>query len=105
MLSTVKFLAWWAGLSPAWDVCSLDPDAVEPIRHVDLSQMHWTIARIGVYQSSETMFQGPAKLHGFARFPGKGVVVQTLEGVLVDNQPWAPVALRHDAERRDANVF
>jgi hypothetical protein len=100
----MEFLTRWAGLSPAWDVRSLDPDAVEPIHYVDLSQMHWTIARIGVNQSSETTLQGPAKLHGFVRFPGKGVTVHTLEDV-VDNQPWAPVALRHDAERRDANGF
>jgi hypothetical protein len=57
-----------------------------------------------VHQRGEDALEGSAELHGFARGPFQGLAVHPGKRV-IDNQPWAPVALRHHAQRGHAKAL
>jgi hypothetical protein len=56
------------------------------------------VAGVSVEDALEDPFKGPPKLHGFGRGEADGVVVDAIEGV-INNHPWAAVALGDNSQR------
>jgi hypothetical protein len=85
------------------DIGSAETNAVETVGNVDFGKLGRPKPWIGVDKATQEPGEGPAKLHGLGRCEPDGVVIDARVGV-VNNQPRPAFALRHDAERGDAEV-
>jgi hypothetical protein len=83
--------------------CRGKADAVKTVGNVHFDNVHGTMSGVGMTDGGQQARESSTELHGFWWSLPDGVRINARERQ-VHNQPWPPVALRHDPERGKPKV-